>query len=88
MNQKDMQEMFRVLGESNRFKIFKLLSSSKELCVCKIYEALKLPQNLASHHLAVMKKNNMVSARKEGRWIYYSLNKKTLDKLLQFFSTI
>ena len=44
-----------------------------ELCVCQIVEILQMPQPKVSRHLAVLKKAKLVTVRREGQWIYYSL---------------
>jgi ArsR family transcriptional regulator len=83
MNHKNIAQAFKVLGGSERIKIIQYLSTG-EKCVCGIFKHLKLPQNLVSYHLSELRKNNLVVARKEGKWIHYSLNKESFGKLLDF----
>jgi ArsR family transcriptional regulator len=52
-----------------------LLYAQGELCVCDIIAALLLPQSTVSRHLAYLKKSATVSDRREGLWIYYSINR-------------
>ncbi len=73
-------EKFKVLGGDIRLEIVKFLTSG-EKCVCNIFKHLNLPQNLISHHLGVLRKSTIIVARKEGKWVYYSLNKKTIEEL-------
>jgi len=70
----------KLIAEENRLKILCILNKEKEVCVCFILEELNLPQNLVSHHLKVLKDFNLISSRKEGRWILYSINKKEISK--------
>lgn len=70
----------RVIAEPNRFKIIGLLKG-KPLCVCEIFEALKLPQNLASHHLKVLSDAGILTSIRNGKKIIYSLNKKNAGLL-------
>ncbi len=77
----------KAVSDENRLKIICILKD-KEECVCNMAEYLKLPQNLVSHHLKVLKEHNIVSAKKKGLMVFYSLNKKELDNIIQFFSSI
>jgi len=83
MNHKNMAQAFKVLGGSERIKIIRYLSTG-EKCVCGIFKHLKLSQNLVSYHLSELRKNNLIIARKEGKWVYYSLNKKSFAELREF----
>jgi len=79
-----LEDTFKVLAEPNRLHILQYLSGG-EKCVCMIYKKLKLPQNLISHHLAVMKEHQVLDCRREGKWAYYSINReifKVLDKFI------
>ena len=69
--------VLKLMSEPNRLKIFALLAGG-ERCVCEIEESVKLPQNLVSHHLGVLRDAGYIRARREGRWVYYSVNKETL----------
>ena len=70
----------KLIAEENRLKILCILNKEKEVCVCSILEELNLPQNLVSHHLKVLKDFDLISSRKEGRWIHYSINRKEINK--------
>lgn len=74
--------LLKNISEENRLKIICLLKGG-ELCVCEIIDALKLPHNLISHHLKVLKKMKIVSYRKEGKFRLYKLNRKELDLYLE-----
>jgi ArsR family transcriptional regulator len=69
--------LLKLMSEPNRLKIFALLAGG-ERCVCEIEEHMKLPQNLVSHHLGVLRDAGYIRARRAGRWVYYSVNKETL----------
>ena len=65
-------KLFKALGDSTRLKILGLLAI-KEMCVCEVMVALELTQPTASHHLRILENVNLVTARKEGKWVFYSL---------------
>ena len=79
--QKDnLLQIFKALGDDTRLDIVMLLATG-EKCVCEIFEKLKLPQNLVSHHLAILRECNLIINRKEGKWVHYSLNRTNIEKL-------
>jgi len=80
-----LSEFLKVVSEENRLRIICLLKQG-EKCVCEIYEHLNLSQNLASHHLKVLNEAEIVSSRKEGLNVFYSINKDKLGKYEQAIS--
>jgi len=82
-----LKEFLKIVSDTNRLRILCLLTK-KELCVCEIFEALKLPQNLASHHLAKLKELSLVEERKEGTFAIYSINKNALKQYKSLFNQI
>lgn len=65
-------QMFGVLSHPNRLKIISLLSK-QEMCVEEIQKLIECRQCNVSQHLVLLKKEKLVSARKVGRRVYYSL---------------
>jgi DNA-binding transcriptional ArsR family regulator len=74
---KSSVEYFKILAEENRLKILCILGEN-ETCVCEIWRMLGIPQNLASHHLKVLKEMGLISSKKEGLKVFYSLNRKNI----------
>lgn len=66
-------EVFKVLGDTTRLKIVKLLSE-RELRVGEIVEILGLAQSSVSQHLARLRSAKLVNERREGQVVYYTLN--------------
>ncbi len=76
--QKELQEIkddFDVLNDVNRLRILCLLKEYNEICVCEIYEALRLPQNLVSYHLGKLKEAGFVESEKDGARVIYRSGK-------------
>jgi len=71
--------ILKKISEPNRLKILCLLKDG-EKCVCDIWQCLKLPQNLVSHHLKVLKNLGLITSRKEGLKVFYKLNQKVVKK--------
>lgn len=75
MNQlQQLERLFQALGDGTRLRILRLLMAG-EVCVCDIHDTLKIPQAKASRHLAYLRRAGLVTTRREGLWIHYSLAK-------------
>lgn len=68
----DLAELFKVFGDSTRIRILYVLFES-EMCVCDIAQVLGMTQSAISHQLRVLKQNQLVKFRREGKTIFYSL---------------
>ncbi|MDG6939856.1 MAG: helix-turn-helix transcriptional regulator [Nitrososphaerota archaeon] len=69
----EQADLFGALADPTRIQILDLLARKGELCVCEIQAATAQTQSLTSHHANVLKRAHLIRARKEGRWMYYSL---------------
>jgi len=78
-------DFLKIISEKNRLKIMCFLKGG-EKCVCEIWQCLKLPQNLVSHHLKVLKNFDLISSRKEGVKIFYKLNKKVIQRYFKLLN--
>ena len=76
-----VSEFFKVLGDSTRFKILMLLRK-RELCVHTIVKCLGAEQSVVSHHLKTLRNVHLVATRREGKHIYYRLNDKHIEEIL------
>ena len=68
----DLAELFKVFGDSTRIRILFVLFES-EVCVCDLAEVLHMTQSAVSHQLRILKQAKLVSARREGKSVFYSL---------------
>lgn len=75
----------KIISEENRLKILCLLRGN-ERCVCEIWQCLKLPQNLVSHHLKTLKDFNLLTSKKVGLKVFYKLNKGAIKKYLKLLN--
>lgn len=75
----DIAEIFRALGDPVRLRIVSMLADNGETCVCKIVEELGMAQPAISHHLARLRYAGLISGRKRGQWVDYSLNVDVLE---------
>lgn len=73
--------IFRAIGHVLRLQIIKLIHSKKEVNVNVIYNTLKIEQSITSQHLKILREVNIVSTRRDGKKIYYSLDYDTFRKV-------
>ena len=77
----DLSEFFKVFGDSTRIKILYVLSQS-EMCVCDIATLLQMGQSAISQQLRVLKQMRLVSFRREGKTVFYSLADSHIQTIL------
>lgn len=75
-------EFFKALAHPTRVRIIKYLMD-KERCVCEFTEDLDVEQSNMSQHLAVLRKQGIVSFRKEGLKVMYKVNYPQIFEILQ-----
>ena len=78
---------FHALSDETRLEIVRLLSHG-ERCVCELQDVLDAAQSRLSFHLKTLKDAGVVTDRREGRWIYYALNREALDEVAAFASEV
>lgn len=69
---KDFLNITKALADENRLRMLMALQGG-EVCVCQLTELMGLAMSTVSKHLSVLYQAGLVNARKEGRWMYYSL---------------
>jgi len=85
--------LLKALADETRLRIVSMLGHG-ELCVCHLEAALRLGQPTVSRHLAVLRHAGVVTARRSGSWMHYSLRAQRdpgcaalLDSLVEGLST-
>ncbi len=76
---------FKALADPLRLRIVALLQH-QEICVCDLCDRLQTGQSKISFHLKVLKEAQLLHARQEGKWIYYSLNLPQFLALEQYLA--
>jgi len=77
----DLAELFKVFGDSTRIKILYVLFEH-EMCVCDLAQLLNMTQSAISHQLRILKQNNLVKFRRDGKTIFYSLLDEHVHSIL------
>jgi ArsR family transcriptional regulator, arsenate/arsenite/antimonite-responsive transcriptional repressor len=70
----DLARLFAALADPTRLRLLNLMDG-REVCVCYFVEILKQGQPKISRHLAYLRNAGIVSARREGKWMHYSMER-------------
>jgi DNA-binding transcriptional ArsR family regulator len=68
----------RAINHPLRKEIITFLEEKKKLTVTEIYVKLRMEQSVISQHLAMLRKAGVVNTEREGKYIYYSINKERI----------
>ena len=71
-NKYNLEDLFSALADRTRLRLINLIGDS-EVCVCFLVEILKTSQPKISRHLAYLRRAQIVTARREGKWMHYRL---------------
>lgn len=80
-------DLLNALNDQTRQKIIMIFQTQKEYCVNDIAKQFNLSRPTISHHLNLMKRSKILSARKDGKKIYYSFNKEYVIGNLELLIT-
>ena len=80
-----LADFFQNLADSTRLKILSCLSLC-DMCVNDMCKLLALNQTTVSHQLKILKDQNIVNFRRDGKLIIYSLKEKMVGEMLSFAS--
>ncbi|MDK1726117.1 ArsR/SmtB family transcription factor [Dellaglioa algida] len=72
-----LSKMMKAIAEPNRLQIVDMISTG-EKCACDLLDNFNFTQPTLSHHMKVLIEAGIVSARKDGKWHYYSLDQKNI----------
>lgn len=76
--------ILRSLNNKVRESILKFLTKKDEATVSEIYRTLKMDQSVASQHLAIMRRAKVLQTRRDGKQIFYSINKPRIAEIVKF----
>jgi ArsR family transcriptional regulator, arsenate/arsenite/antimonite-responsive transcriptional repressor len=90
-NRAVLDEVFKALASAQRREILRILGEvtpdpgktccgPDEICGCKLSDRLGLVPSTISHHMTVLRRAGLVTGRRDGQWIYYSVCRDVLDR--------
>lgn len=70
---------FTAVADKHRQHILGLINKSKSMNASEIIRKIHLSQPTVSHHLTILKNAGLLSAKKKGKEVFYSIQKKTIS---------
>jgi ArsR family transcriptional regulator, lead/cadmium/zinc/bismuth-responsive transcriptional repressor len=84
----ELSNLLALAGNEVRLKIMYLLEEENELCPCDLADILVMSVPAISQHLRKMKDGNVITGRRVGQTIFYSLKTEQLNLLRPLFENI
>ena len=81
-------EVFRALADPVRLELLAQVAARGPLCVCHLQDELEYSQSRISKHLATLRHAGLVTTRREGTWIYYSVAEDALEIARDFIDQL
>jgi len=72
---------FKAFCSEPRLEALSLLQDG-EKCACELLIRMKIGQSTLSHHMKILVESGIVNARKEGKWMYYSISSEGSEKAI------
>lgn len=76
--------VLRAFNHKLRQQILKIIDQQEKTTVTDIYVKLRIEQSVVSQHLAILRKAEFVSTKRDGKFIYYSINSLRIKELNEF----
>jgi ArsR family transcriptional regulator len=68
----------KALGDETRQRILELLLTKGDMCVSDLVDAFNVSQPTISHHLTLLKNAGLVTGRRAGKQVFYSVNQENV----------
>lgn len=81
-------EVFRALADPVRIELLAQIAARGPLCVCHMQDDLPYSQSRISKHLGTLRRAGLVTTRREGTWIYYSVEEEALAVAREFIDQL
>lgn len=79
--------IFKAFSDEKRLKILDLLRGG-ELCACQLIDTLGIGQPNLSHHMKILVASGVVSRRKNGRWMHYSISPRGRERAIRLLMDV
>ncbi len=84
---KSAAKMFKALDDEKRLQILDMIRGG-EKCACVILEDMQISQSTLSHHMKILCESGIVHGRKDGKWVYYSIDKEGSKRLARLLASL
>lgn len=72
-------QFYKCLADDTRLRSMMLIQLEGELCVCELMQAIDESQPKVSRHLAQLRGCGLLTDRRQGQWVFYSINQTLPD---------
>jgi DNA-binding transcriptional ArsR family regulator len=76
--------ILRAVNHKLRQQIMNLITEKEKITVTDIYIKLRLVQSVCSQHLAILRRAKIVETERNGKSIFYRINKETISDINLF----
>tara|TARA_R110000868_G_scaffold64085_2_gene192839 strand:+ start:4279 stop:4650 length:372 start_codon:yes stop_codon:yes gene_type:complete len=83
-----ISKLLSISSNAVRLKILYLLNMEHELCPCDLADVLKMSVPAVSQHIRKIKDAGIITSRRDGQTLYYSLNEDDTEILNIIFKSI
>lgn len=79
----DLARVFKAIADPARLRLLSLIASHAggDACVCDLLDAFDLTGPTISHHLKVLREAGLITGRRQGTWVHYTLHTGMLQRL-------
>jgi DNA-binding transcriptional ArsR family regulator len=77
-----LSRLFSAFSDPTRLRIIHALMVAEKLCVCDLAVIAELSVSAVSHQLRLLRDRDLVTPRREGRMVYYSLSDRHVTALM------
>jgi len=76
--------ILRALNHKLRIQMLRLINDTKNVTVTEMYIKLRIEQSVASQHLAILRRAQLVTTKRDGKFIFYSVNYNRIEEINKF----
>lgn len=88
MDYAETAAIMKALSDENRVHIVSMIAKQDDICACNILDDLGINQSTLSYHMKALCSTGLVTCRKEGRWMHYSLDHERVSRLRLFLDSL
>ena len=79
--------IFKAFCDENRIRILQLLQGG-EKCACMLLEEMNITQPTLSHHMKILCDSGIVTGRKQGKWMHYSISESGIECAQEYLTSL
>jgi ArsR family transcriptional regulator len=77
----ELAQAFAALADPVRLRLFSMIATTDGACSCDLVDPIGKSQPTVSHHTKVLSEAGLITGRKAGRWMIWSVVPEQLDRL-------